>query len=695
MPRNNLYETNWEGESLIANSAAIFTIQEDITNAFATYKPTIIEVNPNIKQKLIAKELKNVDFQGLEISNDIKRQLEQTGFAITESTKEDIFDIYMGSDKPNFITTDVCLHAFHLYFDASLRLIEYTNFFKSFEEMLDTLRENQLELNETISDNTINEALNRNIAYLTVMQYLLDNETIIPTAIAEMVYEELSNINNLITATSSIFGYPEFFDLYEVRGHYTRNERLSNFFKAFMYASRMGFKLQGDASDSLSAINQTRMALLLISSFNSTIWDHWKKIYEPTTFYVGISDDLTPEEYYQIWRKIGEPSADSLDNDTLIEQFMEEAENYRKPKINSMFIYENDDFEDKTQSMRLFGQRFIPDSYIFQQLTDDDVQYRTMPNGLDIFSVLGSPRAEFHLQEVNTTYSDYNNQIQKLRDEFGNLNASDWTQNLYWLWIYSLFPLLEPASDGYPAFMLSDAWSDKSLMTTMSSWAELRHDTILYTKYPVVEMGLTPKPPEGYVEPYPKVYSRLSTLTQYFIDGLISRDLIDEYFLQHLYQLKSIYDTLALISQKELDNIKLTEDEHEYIRDIGAVFYTLTDFQVLNSSINEDRMAIIADIAGAYDGGLTSFLEVATGDPFLIYVVVPDENGNLRLTKGGVFSYYEFVVINNVMSDEEWWDMLDTNPPDLPSWIENSLPFVVEESTLQMNVSRRKIISIK
>lgn len=701
VPRSDLYETDWEGEPLIANSAATFTIQEDITNSFATYRPDNFEINSSIEQKNIAKGLTNVDFQGLEISNEIKQQLEKTSFAITESTKNDIFDIYYsGIDKPNFITTDVCLHAFHLYFDASLKLIEYTNFYDLFKEMLEGLREDQLDLNETITESKINEALNRNIAYISVMQYLLDNETIIPVAVEQMVNEELANINNMMTSISSIFGYQEFFDFYEVRGHYTRFDRLSNFFKAFMYASRMGFLLQDDVSGSISAINQTRMALLLVSSFNSTIdeitiWDYWKKIYEPTTFYVGISDDLTPEEYYLIWKKIGEPIVTSLDNDSLIEQFIDEAENYRKPKINSMFIYENNDFEDSTQSMRLFGQRFIPDSYIFQQLTDDNVNDRFLPNGLDVFSVLGSPRAEYHLSEVNATFSDYSDQIKKLREEFSNLNASDWTQSLYWLWLYSLFPLLDPATENYPAFMLSDTWTDKTLMTTLSSWAELRHDTILYTKYPEVLECSPPKPPKGYVEPYPEVYSRLSSLTQYFIDGLLSRDLIGETFIHQLYLLKSMYDELTLISQKELENIKLTESDYNYIKDIYKVFEKLVFYNVLNSTINEDRMAVIADVAGAFYDGWTRFLEVATGDPFIIYVIVPDEKGNLRLTKGGIFSYYEFVSLNSVMSDEEWWTMLDTNPPDLPAWIENSLPFVFDNSSLQMIEFRRKIISIK
>lgn len=701
IPRNLRYSSEWEGEPLIANSAATFTIDENIITPFATYKPKNLECTPNVQQKAIKNGLTNVDFQGLEISNEIKDELEKNGLAITDYWGDDIYNIYAsGRGTPLFITTDISLHTFHLYFDASLKLLEYNNFYDLFKEMLDGLKQDQLLLNEKINDGKINDAINRNVAYLSVMQYLLDNETIIPTAVEDMVNEELANIDNLITAYSSIFGYQEFFGLYEVRGHYTRNERLSDFFKAFMYASRMGFLLQNLGEATEGALNQTRMALLMISSFNSTIgekaiWEYWNKIYEPTTFYVGISDDLTPIEYYTIWKTIGEPNITSFGDDLVIEQFIDEARNYRKPKINSMFVYENSDFEEKTQSMRLFGQRFIPDSYIFQQITDDNVDERYLPNGLDVFSVFGSPRAEYHLQEVNSTYSDYSNQIQKLRDEFGGLNASDWTQSLYWMWLYSLFPLLNPASDGFPSFMLNDAWTDKALMTSMSSWTELRHDTILYSKYPMVVCGLPPKPPKGYVEPYPEVYSRLSSLTQYFIEGLASRELISEDFIFQLQKLKSMYDTLTTISIKELENKELTNSEYHYIEYIESVFNELTYYEILNTTINEDRMALIADIAAAFDGPIINFLEIATGDPYIIYVIVPDGKGNLRLTKGGIFSYYEFIVSDSVMSDEEWWTMLDTNPPDLPPWIENSLPFVLDNSSLQMIEYRRKIISIK
>ena len=37
-------------------------------------------------------------------------------------------------------------------------------------------------------------------------------------------------------------------------------------------------------------------------------------------------------------------------------------------------------------------------------------------------------------------------------------------------------------AEGYPSFMLKQAWDRKELNTFLGSWTELKHDTILYTK---------------------------------------------------------------------------------------------------------------------------------------------------------------------------------------------------------------------
>ena len=73
--------------------------------------------------------------------------------------------------------------------------------------------------------------------------------------------------------------------------------------------------------------------------------------------------------------------------------------------------------------------------------------------------------------------------------------AADWAQNLYWNWLYTLLPLLEPKGEGWPVFMQNQAWTDKSLNTALGSWAELRHDTILYAKQSETEKSIPPVPP--------------------------------------------------------------------------------------------------------------------------------------------------------------------------------------------------------
>ena len=88
-------------------------------------------------------------------------------------------------------------------------------------------------------------------------------------------------------------------------------------------------------------------------------------------------------------------------------------------------------------------------------------------------------------------------------------------------------------------------------------------------------------------------------------------------------------------------------------------------------------MAVIADVHTNPEYGYEEVLEVGVGNPFVIYVVVQDHRGNLRLTKGATFSYYEFIhPMENRLTDEGWQDMLDNDPPQLPEWILLSIPLV-------------------
>ncbi|MFX0205845.1 MAG: DUF3160 domain-containing protein [Candidatus Hodarchaeota archaeon] len=679
-------------------------IEREITNALRTnfgyYSPQKLSFEPQIPLVQTQSNLTNVNFQGLTLSAAEIDQLERYGFVLVDEGYEDIYDIYdsIFDDSPKFITTDLCLHAYHVLYDISLRVLEGRYFASDFQIMLNTLRTDQLILKGIVTEDVVSDCLAKNIAYLSVMLYLLDNTTLIPNEVETLVNTELANIKAGVCAPSAIFGYEEDYTQYKVRGHYTRNAILSAYFKAIMYAGRMGFLLQE------SGIQHTRMALLLLSSFNTTlssgketVWDIWDRIYQPTVFYVGACDDLTPVEYYQIWQGIGAPEEDQLANNTLIETFITLAKNYRKPNINSMIIGDIFEAEGITQGFRLMGQRFIPDSYIFQQLVYDKLPTRFMPKGLDVFSVLGSPRAAFHLQDENQIYLGYDDRISELCKEFANFTDYDWTQNLYWLWLYTLFPLLHPAVEGFPAFMLSDAWSDKALMTAMASWAELRHDTILYAKQSFTVNSM-PQIRKGYVEPYPTVYARLGSLVRFMQHGLEDRDLIVEGFSHKLASIADLFDHLAEITIKELENEPLNDSDYEFIHFCGNFISNLANYKdpAADRWVSEvdDRMAIIADVHTDPDSG--QVLEVGTGDPFVIYVVVQDYNGSLRLTRGGTFSYYEFEYpMNNRLTDEQWHQILDSDPPPLHEWIQRLFLAQIIKYSNFIHCSRREEILLK
>jgi hypothetical protein len=131
-----------------------------------------------------------------------------------------------------------------------------------------------------------------------------------------------------------------------------------------------------------------------------------------------------------------------------------------------------------------------------------DTKPRGLPKGLDFMAAMGSEEAYTILKDMGENqYANYDTQMTKVRKEIGGLQTDSWTQNLYWSWLYALQPLLEPKDAQYPSFMRTQAWTRKDLHTALGSWTELKHDTILYAKQVIAEMGGggADEPPRSYV----------------------------------------------------------------------------------------------------------------------------------------------------------------------------------------------------
>jgi len=168
------------------------------------------------------------------------------------------------------------------------------------------------------------------------------------------------------------------------------------------------------------------------------------------------------------------------------------------------------------------------------------------------------------------------------------------------------------------------------------------------------------------------LYGRLAALVGMTKEGLQTRELLNERDRESLNRLEQLILALKTISEKELTNTPLTDEEYDLIRSYGGQLEhfwleALRDEGIDHRSAMYDRpAAVVADVANDPGGNV---LEEATGNVFDIYVVVPVD-GKLRIALGGVYSYYEFPWLAvDRLTDSKWHKMLkDGQTPPLPQW---------------------------
>ena len=233
--------------------------------------------------------------------------------------------------------------------------------------------------------------------------------------------------------------------------------------------------------------------------------------------------------------------------------------------------------------------------------------------------------------------------------------------------------------------MQTDAWAAKAQQTGFGSYAELKHDTILYTKQAVGEMGAAGPPPpaaRNWVESDPVPFARLSAMAGLTADGLAARGLLTKDARELLTDYIAMADRFSAIAAGELAGAPLADKDNEWLGEIGGVlegfWWRSGDKVDTMRPIRDDDAAIIADIMRGVDvkTGRDEVVEIGTGRIDRIFVLVPDNASDFQVALGGVYSYYEFPwPTAERLTDEQWWEMLRKGEaPDRPAWQEPLFP---------------------
>lgn len=639
------------------------------------------DVAPSVPSYTIASDLSNVyDYDrviGVSVNKDL---MSRNGFAVETANYDEFFEIYEDArycQKPCFVTTDSIMHTYHLYFMMLQKKTEKNYLYRDLGELSSVMLNNSINQYQQVIGTEFEDAARRNVIFFSVANILCGNETNVLSEVKVDVEAELAKINAAAGIdVSTVTGDYEDYSQYIVRGYYEGDDTLEKYFKAMMWYGRLNFTQEKEELN--------RSSLLMVLAMDDNALAKWEEIYSVTSFFAGSSDDAG---YYEYKPMIEEAYGKNATVESIIgDKKGWEAYSYlitqiNPPAINSL-VFDDDggktDKNERGKGFRFMGQRFTLDAAIFNELIYDRVEKgpdnskRMLPDGLDVPAALGNETA-MNILIANgeaDRYPNYLEQMTKTREKVAAAPDSLWSSSLYSGWLYTLNPVLEDKGAGYPMFMTNDAWKKKNLETYLGSWTELKHDTILYTKQVMAEMGGGDEEvydDRGYVEPEPDVYGRLHALIDTTINGLSEYDILDYEDRQNLENLADITDKLQTISVKELSNQGLTNDEYEFIRCYGGnlehLWYESMRDKMSDGDyiyVSDNPMALIADVATNPDAG--TCLEEGIGGASKIYVVFPID-GQLHVGVGGTFTYYQFEQpISNRLTDSEWRQMLGMAP---------------------------------
>ncbi len=654
--------------------------------------------------------------------------LERHRFLVTdriryESFGEAFFTIYK-RDLPVFLSSDAILHAWHMSYSEILQNLEHHVLLPRLEHLLGELHGQLEALDRRYGDNRImRQSLRDMDLYLTIPLRLLGKPT---DPFYEDNREQVGELMDAIEARTmaELLLFAEIprtldFSQFTPRGHYNKSNQLTRYFQAMIWLGRTELYLIVPKSDRYNHLSQEERDQIARRQTITSYLIHealaqpdarrtLNSIDRMITFLVGDSDNVTPDHLEMLKERTGFENAQSLANMDVYREFRSVLEDapFASQRILSQILSTDPSSPDKVEpasAFLLLGQRFIIDSFAMGNVVYDKVANpnRMLPRGADVLFSLGNNDA-LEVLRKELEYYRYMRQLAAQRYLIDTYDDSFWESSLFNLWLNAIRQLNprqdrithfgtpsnrfeQPLRTELPEFMQTRAWSRKTMTTQLASWAQLRHDNLLYGKQSY-SVGPVCEYPHTYVEPVPQFFRAMKLLSRVSQDkfgNLLDDGWMRNWILRYFRNLEEIMDKLGPIAQKHIDGVDTSQDEKAFLQEMLHESYDCgieitgwyKDLYFTGDEGALEKDYVVADVhTSPFDemGNQVGWVfHVGTGPLNLAVLAAELGDGNTYTFVGPVMSYYEHTSVNfKRLTDEEWVAMFEDRPAMRPEFTE-------------------------
>ncbi len=670
-----------------ADQAELATLNAEL-DTFAGLTPAaLLEKHPIQFTQTLGydpRQAKNVDLiqaSPFKLTDAELQKLGSQGFVITPRNQFPHmlygYQSIYAADLPVYISLDSILDAVHVSYDRILASLETSQLSLDLGTML---REARSHLQDATLDSEVARDLD---VYFSAALSLLE-----PTAQAPVFAENAALLSQLVKKALAADGFQEVelfgvkrdmdFSQFKPRGHYTASPELERYFRAMIWLGRTDFRIIETLGDGSSVFRRRQLeaVLALASVVTGKGRAAYDRIDQAVTAFVGEHDYMQLAEVDLLLADLGGAQAVSSQSDNDLAQLIIQK-GYGAQRIASQVIFKDSASAAPLplgRSFALLGQRYAVDSEVFSNVVFDRVPAgpngtRGLPNPLDAaYAALHNAAALPLLRDELERYP-YATHLERMHALVEAHGDAYWGENLYNLWLSTLRAVSpaegaqDPTAEGKPAVTGTEAWSRRLLNTQLASWAELRHDTILYVKQSY-SVGVSCEFPDGYVDPYPEAFARLEAFAMkgHAITALFDDQLADSarLYFENLAQISALLRSMA---EQQKTGVPFGADQLAFLNDavrmqLGQVCGAPPTYEGWYTRLlfgsSEDMDPTIADVhTDAGDNRPPRALHVATGLPRLM-VVTRESCSGPRAYVGLAFAYHEIVKDLPRLSDEDW-----------------------------------------